>query len=413
MLSPLPLGIGLRYVRSRRRSFFVSFITWVSLAGVCLGVAALITILSVMNGFENELRDRLLALSAHATLAAPGADEEALAALAAAARRQPRVEGAAAYAEVQGLLSSATAMAGGTVRGIEPADEAGIGDLADAMLSGSMADLVPGSTRVILGRVLAAELAVRPGDTVTVLLPRTGEDGGLTPEIGAFTVSGVFEIGLADHDASLALVPLADLLRLAGPAAPAGVRVRFDDALAAPSLARELAGALGPGLVVRDWSQDHAAYFHAIRLEKTMMTIILMLIVAVAAFNIVASLVMVVSDKRTDIAILRTLGMGRRAVAGIFLTQGAVIGWAGTAAGVALGLLLALNVATIVPALEQLFRFQIFDADVYYITAIPSDVHSVDVALVALAALALTSAATLYPALRAAATQPAEALRYE
>jgi len=413
MLSPLPLGIGLRYVRSRRRSFFVSFITWVSLAGVCLGVAALITILSVMNGFEGELRGRLLALSAHATLSRPGAGEQDLQHLAAAARSREHVMGAAPYVELQGLISSRTALAGGTVRGIEPQDEAGVGELSDAMLTGSLDQLSAGSGRMILGRVLAAELAVQPGDTVTVLLPRTDADGNLTPEIGAFTVSGLFEIGLADHDGTLALVPMADLMRLAGPAAPAGVRVRFDDALAAPVLAQGLAASLDPGLQVRDWSEDHAAYFHAIRLEKTMMTIILLLIVAVAAFNIVASLVMVVSDKRTDIAILRTLGMPRASVAGIFVTQGAVIGWLGTAAGVALGLSLALNVGTVMPFLERLFGFQVFDADVYYITAIPSEVHAADVVLVALAALVLTSVATLYPALRAAATQPAEALRYE
>jgi len=413
MLTPLPLGIGLRYVRSRRRSFFVSFITWVSLAGVCLGVAALITILSVMNGFEGELRDRLLALSAHATLTERGAGEVRLEQLAAEARAAEHVEGAAPYVELQGLLSSGTRLAGATVRGILPVDEAGAGDLSSAMISGSLDALAPGSGNVVLGRVLAAELAVQPGDPVTVLLPRAAVDGSLDPQIAAFTVSGIFEIGLADHDASLALVAFSDLAALAGPSAPAGVRIRFDDALAAPALARSLAASLPAGLGVRDWTEDHAAYFHAIRLEKTMMTIILLLIVAVAAFNIVASLVMVVSDKRTDIAILRTLGLAKRSVAGIFVTQGTLIGWLGTAAGVALGLSLALNVDVVMPFLERLFGFQLFDADVYYISAIPSEVHAADVVLVAAAALALTAIATLYPALRAAGTQPAEALRYE
>jgi lipoprotein-releasing system permease protein len=261
--------------------------------------------------------------------------------------------------------------------------------------------------------VLAAELGTQPGDTVTVLLPRADSDGNLVPEIGAFTISGIFEIGLADHDGTLALVPLADLESLAGSAAPAGVRIKFDDALAAPTLARDLAARMGSSLRVRDWTEDHAAYFHAIRLEKTMMTAILMLIVAVAAFNIVASLVMVVSDKRTDIAILRTLGLSRGAVVAIFMTQGTVIGWLGTGAGIALGLALAFNVDVIVPFIEGLFRFQIFDADVYYITAIPSEVHMIDVGLVAAVALLLTAVATFYPALRAAGTQPAEALRYE
>jgi len=413
MLTPLPLGIGLRYVRSRRRSFFVSFITWVSLAGVCLGVAALITILSVMNGFEGELRGRLLALSAHATLSEPGAGEDRLVALAARARTEPHVVGAAPYIELQGLLSTGEKLSGATVRGIEADSEAAVGELGKAMLVGSLADLAAGSRHMILGRVLAAELGAQLGDTVTVLLPRADSDGNLVPEIGAFKVSGIFEIGLADHDATLALVPLAGLAALAGPAAPEGVRVKFDDALAAPALSRELATRMGAGLEVRDWTEDHAAYFHAIRLEKTMMTAILMLIVAVAAFNIVASLVMVVSDKRTDIAILRTLGLSRGAVVAIFMTQGTVIGWLGTGAGIALGLALAFNVDVIVPFIERLFRFQIFDADVYYITAIPSEVHLTDVSLVAIVALLLTAVATFYPALRAAGTQPAEALRYE
>jgi lipoprotein-releasing system permease protein len=413
MLTPLPLGIGLRYVRSRRRSFFVSFISWVSLAGVCLGVAALITILSVMNGFEGELRDRLLALSSHATLAAPGANEQQLVELARTSRADPIVAGAAPYIELQGLLSTGAKLAGATVRGIEPAAETTVGELGEAMIAGSLAGLEPGSRRMILGRVLASELAVQPGDTVTVLLPRADASGNLEPRIGAFEVAGVFEVGLADHDGTLALVPLGDLAALAGEAAPAGVRVRFDDPMAAPELVRELAARLGGGLRARDWSEDHAAYFHAIRLEKTMMTVILLLIVAVAAFNIVASLVMVVSDKRTDIAILRTLGMSRGGVLGIFVTQGVVIGWFGTAAGVALGLALALNVSVIMPGLERLFGFQVFDADVYYITTIPSEVHTADVVLVAAAALLLTAVATLYPALRAARTQPAEALRYE
>ena len=413
MLTPLPLGIGLRYVRSRRRSFFVSFITWVSLAGVCLGVAALITILSVMNGFEGELRDRLLALSAHATLSEPGANEARLVALAAQAQGEPHVAGAAPYVELQGLLSAGEKLSGATVRGIEAEAEARVGELGEAMLVGSLADLAAGSRHMILGRVLAAELGAQPGDTVTVLLPRADRDGNLVPEIGAFTISGIFEIGLADHDGTLALVPLADLESLAGSAAPAGVRIKFDDALAAPTLARDLAARMGGSLSVRDWTEDHAAYFHAIRLEKTMMTAILMLIVAVAAFNIVASLVMVVSDKRTDIAILRTLGLSRGAVVAIFMTQGTVIGWLGTGAGVALGLALAFNVDVVVPFIEGLFRFQIFDADVYYITAIPSEVHMIDVGLVAAVALLLTAVATFYPALRAAGTQPAEALRYE
>jgi lipoprotein-releasing system permease protein len=412
MLTPLPLGIGLRYVRSRRRSYFVSFISWVSLAGVCLGVAALITVLSVMNGLEGELRQRLLALSAHATFSGQGSDPASLESLAARLRAEPELVAAAPFIEVEGLASSGPYLAPARLRGIDAGAEAEVGELARAMVSGSLAELEPGSNRVVLGRILAADLGVAVGDRVTLLLPRTAAGGALEPEIGAFEVAGLFEAGLADHDATLALAALPDVAAFAGPGAPAGVHARFVDALAAPALSRAVAARL-PAVRARDWTEDHAAYFNAIRLEKLMMTVMLLLIVAVAAFNIVASLVMVVSDKRKDIAILRTLGLGRGAVSAVFLTQGTLIGWIGTAAGVALGLLLALNAGEIAGAVESLFGFHVFDPTVYYISSIPSEVRAGDVAGVAAAAFLLTLAAAVYPALRASRTQPAEALRYE
>ncbi|MCU0976865.1 MAG: lipoprotein-releasing ABC transporter permease subunit [Steroidobacteraceae bacterium] len=412
MLTPLPLGIGLRYVRSRRQSYFVSFITWVSLAGVCLGVAALITILSVMNGLEGELRQRLLALSAHATYGGVGADPAALEALAARLRAEPEVVAAAPFIEVEGLASSGPYLAPTRLRGIDVAAETAVGEIAKVMVSGSLGALAPGSNRVVLGRILAADLGVGVGDRITVLLPRTEAGGALEPQIGAFEVAGLFEAGLADHDASLALAALADVAAFAGPEAPAGVHARFSDVVAAPALSRAVAGRL-PGVTVRDWTEDHAAYFQAIRLEKLMMTVMLLLIVAVAAFNIVASLVMVVSEKRKDIAILRTLGLGRGSVSAIFLTQGTLIGWVGTAAGIALGLVLAYNAGAIAAAVEQFFGFHVFDPSVYYISSIPSEVRGGDVAVVAVAAFILTLAAAVYPALRASHTQPAEALRYE
>lgn len=413
MFRPLPLGIGLRYVRSRRQSFFVSFITWVSLLGVALGVAALITVLSVMNGFEGELRTRLLALSAHVTVTDPTHASHDWSRLATLARDVPGVAGAAPFVEVEGLLANGGQLAPARVRGVDADAEAQVASLAPAMQSGSLDDLKPGSARVLLGRVLAMNLGASPGDRITLLLPRTGAGGGLEPEVASLEVAGVFEVGLSDHDSVLAFMNRADLSRLAGAAAPAGIRLRLDDPFAAPVLGKVVLAALEPGLVATDWSEEHAAYFRAIRLEKTMMTLILLLIVAVAAFNIVASLVMVVAEKRTDIAILRTLGLSPRGVVGIFMTQGTVIGWGGTALGVVLGLLLATNVGSIVPALEQWFGFQIFAADVYYITEIPSEPHVVDVVMVALASLTVTLLATVYPALRAARTEPAEALRYE
>jgi lipoprotein-releasing system permease protein len=284
------------------------------------------------------------------------------------------------------------------------------------LLQGSLDDLQPGSRNLILGRVLAWRLAAEVGDELTVMVPGRGllEQGG-RPALQTFTVSGIFEVGLQDHDGRLALLSLADAADLAGAAdaTPSGLRVRFDDVMAAPVRAAALRAALGPGVVVEDWSRQHSAYFRAIRIEKTMMSLILLLVVAVAAFNIVAALVMVVNEKRSDIAILRTLGLTPRGVVGVFFTQGLVIGALGTLIGVLLGVLVASNVDVIVPALERLFRFHVMDPSVYYIAAIPSELRLGQVATIGAIAFALTVLATIYPALRGAATEPAEALRYE
>jgi lipoprotein-releasing system permease protein len=411
MLTPLPLGLGLRYVRARQHQYFVSFISWVSLAGICLGVAALIAILSVMNGFEGELRTRLLSLAAHATLRAP-ADPEALRALAARARGQAGVASAEPFVEVQGLLSHGASLSGVVLRGIDAADQGPGSPLAKSMRQGAVADLAPGSRHVALGRVLAFQTQSAPGDHVGVLLLRSGANGALAPRIGGFDVSGEFEIGLADHDATLAFASLEDVAALAGPAASAGLRVFYADPFDAPQLTPGLAAALGAG-EARDWTVEHAAYFRAIRLEKTMMTVILMLVVSVAAFNIIASLVMVVAEKRNDIAILRTMGFSRGGVIATFIVQGTMIGWIGTVAGIGLGVLLAVFAGDIAAALERLFGFTIFDPAVYYISRIPSELRGIDVALVSIAAFTLTLLATVYPARKAAATEPAEALRYE
>ncbi len=411
MLTPLPLGLGLRYVRARQHQYFVSFISWVSLAGVCLGVAALITILSIMNGFEGELRSRLLALAAHASIPAP-ANADTLRDLAARVRQQSPVVSAQPYIEVQGLLSNGAMLAGAALRGIDPADHGPGTPLQAAMREGAIAQLAPGSGRVALGRALAAQLQAAVGDTVTLLLLSAGADGELMPRIGAFEVAGIFEIGLADHDVAMAFASLEDVAALAGGQAPAGVRMFFVDPFDAPRAAAAVAAALGTQ-PPNDWTREHAAYFRAIRLEKTMMTVILLLIVSVAAFNIVASLVMVVAGKRNDIAILRTMGLTRGDVVATFMVQGTVIGWIGTLAGVALGVVLALNAGSIAPVLERWFGFEIFDPSVYYITRIPSELRLMDVVVVAATALALTLLATVYPARRAAATEPAEALRYE
>ena len=415
MFQPLSLFVALRYVRARQHKFFVSFITWVSLAGVALGVAALIVVLSVMNGFEGELRDRLLALSAHARVVAAGpADTVDGVALARRLRTLPGVTGVAPYMDLQALAVHEPDMLPLTLRGIDPAAETLVSDIQALVVRGQLAALTPGSQALIMGAALAEQLGVGAGDKVTVLVPVASADAPPEPRLRVFTVAGIFEAGIQDHDSTLALAALADVQAFAPQAVGAsGLRLRFSDALQVPRYMPAVRAAAGAGTLVRDWTQDHASYFRAIRIEKTMMALILLLIVAVAAFNIVAMLVMVVSDKRTDIAILRTLGAAPGSILRVFMIQGLVIGWCGVAAGVALGVALARHVDRIVPWLERVFRFHFLDADVYYETSIPSVLHARDILWISVAALLLTLAATVYPARRAAATPPAAALRYE
>jgi lipoprotein-releasing system permease protein len=418
MFQPLPVFVGLRYSLAREHSFFVSFITWVSLAGVALGVAALITVLSVMNGLESELRTRLLSLTAHAVLNAAGAPISDWRPRIQQLLGSPGLKGAAPFLDTDAMLSRQPAMSGAIVRGIDPTLEPQVSSIADSMREGKLSDLEPGTNRIILGRMLAYQLQVGVGDQVTVMIPGNvasagGTSDAIVPRLRDFHVVGIFEVGLQEHDSVLALVNLQDAEAFRGLDGPTGIRLKFFDVLKAPELARSAAARLGPSLQVRDWTQDNEAYFRAIRIEKTMMGLILMLIVAVAVFNIVATLVMVVNDKRTDIAILRTLGLSPRGVIAVFMTQGVLIGWIGAALGVVMGLLLACNVDVIVPFLEQSFGFHFMDPEVYYISGLPSEVHAGDVVRIGIAALILTLVATVYPALQAARTQPAEALRYD
>jgi lipoprotein-releasing system permease protein len=420
MFHPLSLFVGLRYVRARSHKFFVSFITWASLVGVCVGVAALIVILSVMNGFENDLRDRLLSLGAHARVVAHNDSAQAPPSAAdwQAAQRAIRavdgVAGVAPYAEVQALALKTPEMLPVLLRGIDLRAEGAVTEITRSITLGRLADLVPGQDRIIVGQVIASRLGLGVGDTLTLLIPTVTPDGAPVPRLRQFTVAGLFEVGQQDYDASLLFADIDDVRALTpGGASGQGLRVRFKDALTAPTFAAKLRVALPKRFDVIDWTQDNANYFRAVRIEKTMMSLILLLIVAVAAFNIVAMLVMVVTDKRTDIAILRTLGASPQKVMGIFVTQGLVIGWLGVGLGIAAGLALAFHVDTIVPFLEHLFGFHIMDPDVFLNAQIPSDVRWANVTTISVAALLLTALATVYPAVRAARTAPAEALRYE
>jgi lipoprotein-releasing system permease protein len=424
MFHPLPLYIGLRYVRSRK-GFFVSFISWVSMLGICVGVMALITIISVMNGLEGELRGRLLSLASHATLSGKPEQLRDWPQLAERIRKEQGVIGVAPYIDLQGMLGRGDDMRAAMVRGVDPAIEPQVSEISKHMQAGSFSDLIPGEQHIILGAGLAYALDARLGDEITVLVPETvGAEGGVIsgidvrPRIQVFIVSGVFEVGAQEHDNVLALVHLQDASGLAGTRGlPSGLRLKFDDIFAAPvrtpQIAKVLNKALGGELKVSDWSIENASYFRAVRIEKTMMSLILMLIVAVAAFNIIAALVMVVNEKRTDIAILRTVGMTPGAVVGVFMTQGVLIGWFGALLGLVFGLLLAFNVGTIVPFLEGIAGAKIFDPSVFVISDMPSEVQWPQVIWITGTALVLTVLATIYPALRGAATEPADALRYE
>jgi lipoprotein-releasing system permease protein len=415
MLNSLPLFIGLRYVRARSHKFFVSFITWVSLLCVCLGVMALIVVLSVMNGLEGELRERLLALSAHARVfVTPGGAVPDWQTVARTVREAPDVRGTSPFLEIEALAVRKPEMVPVRLRGIDPAHEGDVARIASAIVEGHLSDLSPGSDRVIVGRTIAQMLAVAPGDAITLLVPTTDASGAPQPKLREFEVAGVFDVALQDYDGVLLLAALDDVRALLpNPDLRMSLHVNFTEPLGAPRYSAALAAGLPAGLTVRDWTQDHASYFRAIRIEKTMVALILMLIVAVAAFYLVAMLAMVVTDKRTDIAILRTLGASPRRVMAVFLIQGGVIAWFGVALGVLFGALIGHNAGAVAEFLERLFRFQVFNSDVYVITRLPSELRLAQILWIAGIAMTITLLATLYPALRASRVPPADALRYE
>lgn len=414
MINPVELFVGLRYLRAKRRTRFVSFITLISLLGIALGVAALIVILSVMNGFEGELRGRLLSMSAHGYVTGPDRVTRDWRELVADVAAEPGVAAAAPFVQLEGMIQSGRELQAVLVHGVDPEYEVALsGDMMN-LVEGSLDVLQADSRSIILGRLLALDLGVRIGDGVVLLIPRPVGDGTLEPVLQRFILRGVFEAGLQDHDGLLALINARDAAEILGiDNEVTAIRFRADDVMAAPAISQSLSTRLGEGTVSSDWTIENASYFRAIRIEKMMMSLILSLIIGVAAFNIVASLVMVVSDKTNDIAVLRTLGMKSAGVVRVFFVQGAVIGWAGVFFGVVLGVVVAINVPVIVPVLEQFFGFQIMPGDVYYVTRIPSELETADVVIIAVSAFVLTSLATLYPARRAALVNPAVALRYE
>jgi lipoprotein-releasing system permease protein len=417
-LRPYELLVGLRYTRARRgtdRNGFVSFIAAVSMLGIALGVAALIVVLSVMNGFQDELRTRILSVASHIEIRGLGGTLSDWQAVARIARATPGVQAEAPYVLGQVMLSEGPANRGALIRGVDPTLENTVADFASHMRAGSLTDLKPGEFGIVLGVELAHALGARLGDSVVVITPEgTVTPAGTLPRVKSFRVVGVFEVGMFEFDSGLALINLADaqkLYRLGD--AVTGVRLKVDDLFAAPRIARQLAATVPFDAEVRDWTLNHANFFRAVAIEKRMMFLILTLIVAVAAFNIVSAQVMVVTDKQADIAILRTQGASPASILAIFIIQGTLVGTLGTLLGVAGGLSLALNVETVVPFVERVLGVQFLDRTVYYISELPSQVQQGDVLLVAAIAFGLTLLATIYPSWRAARINPAEALRYE
>jgi lipoprotein-releasing system permease protein len=414
---PYELRIGRRYLRSTGNRF-LSFISLISMLGVAIGVAVLIVVLSVMNGFERELRSRILSVTSHATVTAFGAGLADWPALREQALGHPQVAAVAPYVEGEALLigeradGASSALA---VRGVDPVLESRVSAIGERMRSGSLAALEPGAYRVLLGAEVATRLGVETGDTVVLAIAQgTVTPAGVVPRMRRFTVGGVFYSGMYEIDNGLALVHIEDAARLfrAGKDVT-GLRLAVRDPLLAPSVSREVAQALGGGLWVEDWTQRHANFFRSIELTKRMMFFILLLVVAVAAFNIVSTLVMAVKDKQPDIAILRTLGARPGSVLAVFATQGTVIGFLGTAGGVALGVVLSLNLERLLHGLERLLDTRFMDASVYLMSDLPAHIEVADVTLIAATAFALCCLSTLYPAWRAARTQPARALRHD
>ena len=409
------LFVGLRFTRAERRNHFISFISLTSMLGIALGVAALIVVLSVMNGFQKEVRSRILGVASHVQIT--GLDNRLgdWQAVAKEAAGHPQVVAAAPFVNGQGMLTFGAQVRGVLVRGIAPQLEEKVADIGSHMVAGKLEALAPGQFNIVLGSELARALGAAVGDKLTLIVPQgLVTPAGILPRLKQFTVAGIFEVGMFEYDSGLALIELDDAQKLYGTGdRVSGVRLKLHDLFQSREVARDLIARLRADVYVSDWTRSHANYFRAVQIEKRMMSIILSLIVAVAAFNIVSTLVMAVTDKQSDIAILRTLGASPGGIMQIFMVQGALIGVIGTLIGVAGGIALALNIDVVVPWLEQLLNVKFLSREVYYITDLPSDPQRGDVVAIALVSLALSFLATIYPSWRASRVNPAEALRYE
>ncbi|HIF18771.1 MAG TPA: lipoprotein-releasing ABC transporter permease subunit [Cycloclasticus sp.] len=415
MFKPLEIFIGLRYTRAKQRSGFISFISMTSMLGIALGVMALITVLSVMNGFEAQLREKILGMASHVTIKESQNALHNWQELGGSLDGAEGVIGWAPFVRAEVMLSANQRVSGSLLRGVLPEREGAVSDIADKMTAGKLQQLKSKGFGMVLGAELARFLRVGVGDKVTVITPQvTPTPAGILPRLRRFTVVGLFEVGMYEYDRNLALIHLGDgskLLRLNN--GVSGIRIKLADMFEAPRVTREIAKRLTPNYTISNWTMEHSNFFKAIKTEKRVMFIILMLIVAVAAFNIVSTLIMVVTDKRSEIAILRTLGFTPRSVMGVFMVQGTLIGLIGTLVGVVAGVALALNVETIVPAIEHFFQVQFLPAEIYYISDLPSKLVWSDVTTIATYSFILSLISTIYPAWQASKVNPAEALRYE
>ncbi|MEG1678520.1 MAG: lipoprotein-releasing ABC transporter permease subunit [Stenotrophomonas sp.] len=413
MFKPLPVAIGLRYLRAKRRNGFISFISMASILGIALGVMVLITTLAVMSGFQKEIRDRLLQMSAHATVSADGEPMANWQHAVDVATKDPRVAGAAPYIEIQGMLSGLRVQ-GAIIQGVDPAQESKVSVLAEKMTKGKLDSLQPGEFNMVVGKELAIWLGVDVGDSVVATLAEVqGTPMGAMPRVKRFKVSGIFEAGSNEVDRGVAFTNMQDMERVLRMDGVTGVRLKMHDMDQAYTVARDLAVNLNGYYRVSDWTQENANLYHSLRMEKTVMGILLSLIVAMGAFNLVSSQVMLVTDKQADIAILRTLGLTPGGVMQVFMVQGTLIGVFGTIVGVISGITLTLNLERILGLIETIFNIKLLPEDVYYITGLPTDMQTADIVVITVVALLMSFAATIYPAWRAARTQPAEALRYE